>query len=145
MTQPNPGDYVTPGTTHTTPHITTPGRSAADDNGVETHGASIVQMQESAWRSRAEAATAAAEELLSVKQVLSKVLTHNYFGEGCPEGTAVYAALRAALKEGDTSWAASLKSHINQLEQLSRDCSSAASTLSASDASASSRFQPVST
>lgn len=144
MTQPNPGDYVTPGTTHTTPHITTPGRSAADDNGIETHGASIVQMQESAWRSRAEAATAAAEELMKIRAAVSRVLARNYFGDGCVEGEAVYDALKLAFGS-EKGWGHALQIQARALADLADSCTSAAASLGSADSSSGTRIATIAT
>lgn len=144
MTQPNPGDYVSLDPKTTIPKATTPGSSGGDANGVETHGTSVVQLQEEAWRLRAEAATAAAEELRKCKFAISQVLQHNYFGDGCPEGAAVYEALRSALVD-ETGWSGSLSAQMTSLLRLSASCNASRSKLTACDETSADRVSVVAT
>ncbi|MFW0791002.1 hypothetical protein [Gordonia sp. CPCC 205333] len=130
--QPNPGDYVPLGKNGPLPQVTTPRTADADKNGVATQGITIVQMEEQAWRARAEVASWAAEELRECKLTIAKVLQHNYFGAGCLEGAAVYDALRESLKH-ESGWARTLGLHICDLEQLAATSMRARSALSATD------------
>ncbi|NMO04309.1 hypothetical protein HH308_24110 [Gordonia sp. TBRC 11910] len=133
MTQPNAGDYVRLGGKSATPSASTPGSASGDDNGVSVHGTSVVQLQEEAWRARAEAARVAAEELRTCAMQVSAVLARNYFGDGCVEGTAVYEALQAALVNGPYSWYESLLVQADACTSLSNGCSNSAATLTAAD------------
>lgn len=127
----NPGDYVRLDERSSTPNIAIPG-NATDDNGVQPSSASIVQMQEQGWKSRAEVAQWAAEELRACSRVVGNVLATNYFGKDCPEGTAVYDALKAAL-HGDSGWEAILNTQTASLTALANACTQAAAALTATD------------
>lgn len=144
MTQPNPGDYITPGRSHPTPRTTTPGHSTADDNGVEPRGASIVQMQESAWRLRAQAATDAAEELMKIRAAVAKVLARNYFGDGCLEGEAVYDALKLAFG-AESGWGGALQVQAKALAGLAESCTHAAASLRSADTISGDRIATIAT
>lgn len=136
MTQPNPGDYVALEPKTSTPNASTPGAARGDDNGIAVHGTSVVQMQEQAWLRRAEAATAAAEELMVCRRKVTAVLTRNYFGDGCPEGTAVYSA----LQEFTANWNEQLSSQVKTLQSLASQCQISAASLSATDRVSSAHF-----
>lgn len=127
----NPGDYVRLDERSSTPNIAIPG-NATDDNGVQPSSASIVQMQEQGWKSRAEVAQWAAEELRACSRVVEQVLNSNYFGAGCPEGVAVYDALTAVFK-GSAGWKTALDRQIDSLTALQAGCTQAVAALATTD------------
>ncbi|GAB18641.1 hypothetical protein GOEFS_060_00340 [Gordonia effusa NBRC 100432] len=131
--KPLPGDYVRPDGNWSSPHVTTPHSGAGDKNSVSPKRVTVVQMEEQAWRARAEVASWGAEELRVSAAVVSGVLAHNYLGSGCTEGERVFSALRLILSTGSNSWSSALFVSAETLENLTEACKTTRSQIEAGD------------
>ncbi len=92
-----------------------------------------LRSDDDAWAQRAKAAQWAAEELDACKQAVGRILSNNYFGEGCTEAPPVFQELAASLSIGPTSWRASLVSHATEMARLASLCSTGSASIDDQD------------
>lgn len=86
-----------------------------------------------AWAQRATVAKWAAEELDACGQAVARVLSNNYFGDGCVEAPPIFRQLAEAVSTGSASWRVKVICQATAMNALATACSGGEWSLMADD------------
>lgn len=92
-----------------------------------------VRCEAEAWAERAKVAKWAAEELDACGEIVARVLSNNYFGNGCVEAPPVFAELASAIAVGSHSWRSALTAQATGLGGLADTCAGGGRSLADAD------------